>query len=138
MKDKKAILLMVFVSALIIFSACSTETGELLEQDAANVTAAIIYYTDGTQAELAAEDEDLAVLADTLYKTGTEEKVIDQSNFYTSNKYAIDVTYSDGTLSQLFSDPDGVYFFRFVNDQSYLGGENKKIAELLEKIRSGN
>ena len=141
MNRKRVLLFFLILGMLFLFAACGGAKGILLQEEASNVEEATIYYDDGTKITLDSSEENLAKLAKSLAKTKTEEKTTDSitdPNFFSTFKYAIDLTYADTTVEQIFSN-DGVNYFRFINnDQSYIGGENSDVSELLEEIKASD
>ncbi len=143
---KKLSVVVLLVLCLGLLAACggsgddtNGDTGDtgakVLSQDVANVTDLTVYAMDGGKASLAAEDADAQKIISALAAIkGTEGVVGEDVQAY---KYAIDITYQDEKVDQIFSDEAGENFYRFTDGENQrVMGEAKGLAAILDGLLS--
>ncbi len=122
------------------FTACGGQNEapgqSILSQDIANIAEITVYFDGQGKNPVTLNPQEGEDLIKALGNTkGEETSVGGEGEQWGSFKYALDIHYADGGIDQIFSDEEGLVFFRFINgDTSQLRGEDSKLADILEGL----
>lgn len=139
---KKLLTLLLCCTLILSLAACSSQGEEeapgvsLLSQEKGAIAQIVIYYDEAGKSPLALDAQEGAALIEVLAAAEGEELPISEEGAQWGNfKYALDIEYQDGRLDQLFSDEEGLVFFRFINeDTAEIRGDGAAIQEVLEAL----